>query len=54
MTTLFTRESDFRTQYELAKREGDKRFGSPCNHEQTRNGQCMKCLRKGIISKGSR
>lgn len=37
--------------YELALREGKKRFGSPCDHEKTKNGTCENCLRK-VITKG--
>ena len=32
--------------YELAKKEGDKRFGSGCKHENNKNGICTNCLRK--------
>ncbi len=32
--------------YELAKREGDRRFGSLCNHPRTEGGYCKVCLRK--------
>lgn len=41
-------KSDFNTQYELAKEQGDKRFGSECKHVHTRNGRCLKCLRKVV------
>ena len=34
--------------YELAKSEGDKRFGSECKHESVKNGTCKNCLRKVI------
>jgi len=34
--------------YELALREGNRRFGSACKHEKTKNGHCVKCLRKVI------
>jgi len=34
--------------YELTKREGDKRFGSDCKHENIKNGVCVDCLRKVI------
>lgn len=46
------KQNDFRTQYELAKRTGDKRFGSACKHEHTKNGVCTNCLRK-VVSKES-
>lgn len=36
--------------YELALKEGERRFGTPCTHEKTKNGRCLKCLRK-VISK---
>jgi hypothetical protein len=38
----------FDEQYELALREGNKRFGSDCKHEQVKNGKCLNCLRKVI------
>ena len=41
---LFT--DDFNTQYALAKRQGDKRFGSECKHEQVKDGRCVSYLRK--------
>ncbi|MBA7478303.1 hypothetical protein ES707_13726 [subsurface metagenome] len=34
--------------YEVMKREGDKRFGSDCKHENIKNGVCVDCLRKVI------
>ena len=34
--------------YFLARKEGDRRFGSECKHEKTKNGHCLKCLRKVI------
>ena len=37
--------SDFNTIYELAEREGNKRFGSACKHKQVKNGKCVQCLR---------
>ena len=36
----------FEQEYELAKEAGDKRFGSVCKHEKTKNGVCVNCLRK--------
>ena len=32
--------------YELALKEGKRRFGSLCKHEKVKNGYCTKCLRK--------
>ena len=32
--------------YELAKQQGDKKFGSECKHGQVKNGTCTNCLRK--------
>ncbi|MBA7583637.1 hypothetical protein ES708_25584 [subsurface metagenome] len=32
--------------YELALREGNRRFGSACSHTVIRNGVCVNCLRK--------
>jgi hypothetical protein len=43
-------QDDFRQQYELAKRIGDKRFGSPCEHKRTKNGRCVNCLRKVVTT----
>ena len=37
--------------YELALREGNKRFGSECKHEKIRGGKCLNCLRKVWVSK---
>jgi hypothetical protein len=43
---LFPSDGDtFSVLYELAKRDGDRRFGSECRHEQVRNGKCLNCLR---------
>ncbi len=41
-------QDDFRTQYALAKEQGDKRFGSECKHIQTKDGYCCQCLRKVV------
>lgn len=38
----------FKSAYELARRIGDKRFGSECKHEQVKNGVCVNCCRKVI------
>ena len=35
----------FDEQYELARRIGDKRFGTECEHESAANGRCTNCLR---------
>lgn len=35
--------------YELMHKEGKRRFGSPCEHRNTKNGYCINCLRK-IVS----
>ena len=35
----------FREEYEMALREGDRRFGSECKHEHVKNGRCTQCLR---------
>ncbi len=32
--------------YELALKQGHKRFGSNCEHRQIKNGRCIKCLRR--------
>ena len=34
--------------YELALKEGKKRFGSPCDHEKTKGDKCRKCFRTVI------
>jgi hypothetical protein len=38
-----------RIQYELARKEGDRRFGSNCKHPKPKNGRCPACCRK-IVS----
>jgi len=38
-----------RQEYALALRVGNRRFGTKCNHEKTRNGVCTNCLRKIIV-----
>jgi hypothetical protein len=40
----------FKEEYEITKQIGDKKFGSECKHENTKNGYCANCLRK-VISK---
>ena len=35
-------------EYFLAKRLGDKRFGSACQHARAKRGYCPDCLRKVI------
>lgn len=34
--------------YELALKDGNRRFGSDCKHEVTNNGICVNCLRKVV------
>jgi hypothetical protein len=34
--------------YELMDKQGKERFGSECKHEHTKNGRCLKCLRRVI------
>jgi len=36
--------------YEIMKQEGDKRFGSECKHEKTKNSICINCFRKVITN----
>ena len=38
----------FNDQYELALKEGNKRFGSECKHSKVANGHCTNCLRKVV------
>lgn len=38
----------FEDEYKLALEIGNKRFGSECRHEQTKNGKCVNCLRTVI------
>ncbi len=38
----------FKVMYELAKKQGGKRFGSECKHEHVKDGKCLNCLRKVI------
>jgi len=40
-------------QYELARRVGDKRFGSACKHKRVRNGRCLECYRSVVVKGGS-
>jgi hypothetical protein len=40
------KQDDFRQQYALARRIGDKRFGSACTHKDVKGGHCTQCLRK--------
>ena len=35
-------------EYELALKQGKKRFGSSCPHTKVRNGKCLNCFRKVI------
>jgi hypothetical protein len=43
-----TKSEAFRVAYKLAKKQGDKRFGSECKHENVKDGVCQQCLRKVI------
>lgn len=45
-------DSKFKKEYELALKEGKKRFGSPCKHTQNHNGVCLNCLRKTYKKRG--
>jgi hypothetical protein len=40
----------FRTLYAIAKSEGDRRFGSECEHAETKDGVCLNCWRKVVTS----
>ena len=42
-----TKESEAQ-EYFLAKKIGDARFGSACQHSRTKRGYCPDCLRKVI------
>lgn len=44
-----TKSEAFKVMYELAKKQGDKRFGSECKHENVKDGKCLNCLRKVIV-----
>ena len=41
----------FRALYELALKEGNKRFGSECQHETIKGGRCTNCLRLVVVKK---
>lgn len=41
-------DKDFARDYELARKIGDSRFGSPCQHEQVKDGRCVDCQRRVI------
>ncbi len=45
-------DKSFEKQYELALREGNKRFASKCEHAKTKNGVCTNCLRKVVVRAG--
>lgn len=45
------KQDDFRTQYELARQQLEKRFGSPCAHEHHKNGRCTQCFRKVVTKR---
>lgn len=36
----------FKNLYEKAIKEGEEHFGSDCLHTETKDGVCLKCLRK--------
>lgn len=42
-------DKSFKTQYELARKIGDKRFGSECEHKNVYAGRCQDCLRRVIV-----
>lgn len=48
-----TKSDAFRIMYELAKSQGDKRFGSECKHEVTNQGRCVNCLRRVVTKKAT-
>lgn len=39
-------DDQFRKEYELAEKDGKKKFGSACKHTNIRQGRCLDCLRK--------
>ena len=41
-------------EYELALRIGNDRFGSPCQHKETRGGRCTNCSRLVYLTRGTR
>ncbi len=41
-------KDEFNKLYELAVKEGDKRFGSLCKHDKAKNGVCCYCLRRVV------
>jgi hypothetical protein len=41
-------EFTFKDEYELALKQGNKRFGSECKHKKIKKGICQNCLRKVI------
>ncbi len=43
-----SKKSSFAKLYEKATEEGEKRFGSGCQHTETKDGVCLKCLRKVV------
>ena len=42
----------FKVAYALAKKEGDKRFGSECKHKAVKGGHCVNCLRLVVTNGG--
>lgn len=43
-------DKSFANEYEIARRVGDRRFGSACPHERVKNGRCTNCLRRVVTS----
>jgi len=41
-------KSTFAEEYELALREGERRFGSGCRHDHIKDGVCLDCYRKVV------
>lgn len=44
-------DKSFKAQYELALKEGNRRFGSECKHENVYSGRCCNCLRRVVTKK---
>lgn len=40
------KDKTFADLYEKTIKEGNERFGSECPHTETKDGVCLKCLRK--------
>ena len=41
-------DKSFAVEYELARRLGDRRFGSECKHGHVENNHCVTCLRRVV------